>query len=207
MVHMGAHVRASDPDVSDAYSDVHSKLLQHSAATLAARPVPPCPARGGPATLLSSAERAAPTHRYSALRRGSSGRRPSGRPRAAIGNHTSPHRTTFGVGWPAGFLVGCAESWRLSALRCRRRRVETVTWIIRPRNLDQLSGVGTSDPRRRTRQSNGGRFVDEGSKCGGRIDYGYTPAKPRPLIHPSSPALPNGGIPLPAHGWLPTRVC
>ena len=54
MVHMGAHVRASDPDVSDAYSGVHSKRLQHSAATLAARPVPPCPARGGPATLLSA---------------------------------------------------------------------------------------------------------------------------------------------------------
>jgi len=38
---MDAHVRASDPDASDAYSDVHSKHLQHSAATLTARPVPP----------------------------------------------------------------------------------------------------------------------------------------------------------------------
>ena len=51
VVHMDAHVRASDPDVSGAYTDMQSKLLQHSAATLTARPVPPCP---GPATLLSA---------------------------------------------------------------------------------------------------------------------------------------------------------
>ena len=51
VVHIDAHVRASDPDVSGAYSDIHSKLLQHSAATLAARPVLPCPVHGGPATL------------------------------------------------------------------------------------------------------------------------------------------------------------
>ena len=54
MVHMGAHVRASDPDVSGAYTDMQSKLLQHSAATLAARPVLPGPVHGGPATLLSA---------------------------------------------------------------------------------------------------------------------------------------------------------
>ena len=76
MVHVGARVRASDPDVSDAYSDVHSKLLQHSAATLAARPVPPCPARGGPATLLS-----APRPRTGTRRSGGGGAR--GRIRAA----------------------------------------------------------------------------------------------------------------------------
>ena len=61
-----------------------------------------------------------------------------------------------------------SESWRLSALRCRRRGVEMWAplrwvragvraglrpraaphvWLFRPRNLGQSSGVGTSDPR------------------------------------------------------------
>ena len=102
VVHIDAHVRASDPDVSGAYSDIHSKLLQHSAATLAARPVLPCPVHGGPATLLSAPRPRTGTRRW----RGSSGRRLSGprEPQSGFAPHLAARR--FGVGSPAGFLVG-----------------------------------------------------------------------------------------------------
>ena len=54
VVYIVAHVRADVADLSGMYSDVHAELSQHNAATLAARAVPPCPTRGGPATLLSA---------------------------------------------------------------------------------------------------------------------------------------------------------
>ena len=120
----GAHGRARARERSRRVGRVLGRALEALAAQRGHAHRPPRPALPRARWSCYPAERAAPAHRYSALWRGSSGRRPSGPPRAAIGNHTSPHRTTFGVGWPAGFLVGCAESWRLSALRCRRRRVE-----------------------------------------------------------------------------------